>query len=75
MAKCGYTVLVCEWNVPHGPVVIRVNGRVARKQRGSDFAGEELHAYLNRAGQDGWRVVGVGGSGAPTVILEKCVDD
>ncbi len=81
MAKCGYVVLESGINYERERVVMSVNGRKMvkwNKRKNAWSGGELLHDYLNRAGQDGWRVVGTNGIGdsyTVMIILEKCMAD
>jgi hypothetical protein len=61
-------------------VIVYVNGKqVAREKKdrhgSTTFYGEPIHEYLNRAGQDGWRVVGFTSGGYwIEVLLEREIE-
>ena len=77
MSKWEYAVITTQ-SGPPGPrggfyttVVATINEKDVTEKEVNDgewYEGEQLHDYLNRAGQEGWRVVG---SLESAVILER----
>ena len=78
MQKWEYAVIETTFGPLEGGaysnVVSRINGKSTRlkfiRSEGASYheGGEQIHDYLNRAGQEGWRVVG---SLESAIILER----
>ena len=78
MSKWEYAVIDTGTGPPEKgidpTVVVSINGKNANSRYVMEkqfYEGEQLHYYLNRAGQEGWRVVGSFGYDNNSIILER----
>ena len=67
-------------NAPASYIVTQVNEKKAAKYHYTDkkysygyYVGELLHEYLNRAGQEGWKVVA--GTEPYIIVLERPIEE
>ena len=58
----------------YGGVVMRVNDQEIGKMAGATPVGQLLYEYLNRAGEEGWEVVGMAGVREGAEIILKRPD-
>lgn len=60
----------------YGGVVMLVNGQEVGSMVGTQPMGDMLYDYLNRVGEEGWNVVGMGGvREGSEIILKRSLDE